>query len=221
MLKKIFWIYGKDLREEFKALHNLLLMVVFALLLVFVFSLSINVSPTASQKIYPVYLWVIFLFTSTIGLSYSLDKERDQDALDALLLATGEWYSIFFGKFLTNLTLLCLVEIVVVPVYLIFLDFRGTLNIQILFLNLLLGSIGLTLVGTLLHAINLQMNGRQILLPILYFPIVIPLLIAVSQSLGIALGNSGNLQLWLSLMIIYDLIFTIIPLTIFDFVMEV
>ncbi len=221
MLKKIFWIYGKDLREEFKALHNLLLMVVFALLLVFVFSLSINVSPTASQKIYPVYLWVIFLFTSTIGLSYSLDKERDQDALDALLLATGEWYSIFFGKFLTNLTLLCLVEIVVVPVYLIFLDFRGTLNIQILFLNLLLGSIGLTLVGTLLHAINLQMNGRQILLPILYFPIVIPLLIAVSQSLGIALGNSGNLQLWLSLMIIYDLIFTIIPLTIFDFIMEV
>ena len=146
--------------------------------------------------------------------------EKDRGCLDGLLLAPVDRTAIYFGKAISNLGFMLIVEAIVLPIY-SFLYNVDLFNPGLL-LVILLGSIGYTVVGTLLASMAIQARTRDVLLPILLFPVVIPVLIAaVKASGGYLTGDSIiNILPWINLLIVYDLIFIAIAFMVFDFVVE-
>jgi heme exporter protein B len=166
-------------------------------------------------------LWVTFAFAGTLGLNRSMSTEKDRGCLDGLLLAPVDRSAIYFGKTLGNLIFMFIVELIVLPVYSIL--YNTNLFKPGLILVIVLGSIGYVVVGTLLSSMAVQTRTRDVLLPILLFPLIIPVLIASVK------GSSGFLQPrvimeeiwpWLNLLIVYDVIFTAVAFMTFDYVVE-
>ncbi len=127
-------------------------------------------------------LWVTFVFAGTLGLNRSLAVEKDRGCLDGLLLAPVDRTAIYFGKMLANLIFMLMVAVIVLPVYSIL--YNTNLFNPGLMLVILLGSEGYVAVGTLLAAMAVQTRTRDILLPILLFPVIIPVLVAAVKASG-------------------------------------
>lgn len=220
--KKVGLIAWKDWQEEFHEWNNLLSTVIFALMLIFIFSLGLNLTEQRGEPVCSALIWVTILFAATLGMVRSFAREKENDVLDAVMLAAGERSAIFFGKFLSNLTLLLLVEVLIVPIFLVLLDFHGRLAVGLFLGTLLLGSWGLSLLGTFLNSITIQIRGAQLVLPILLFPLVTPLLIGVIECTQAALGlGAGSVAVWMYFLVLYDLVFMLAPLVLFDYVLEV
>jgi len=147
-------------------------------------------------------------------------SEKDRGCLDGLLLAPVDRSSIYFGKALGNLVFMLIVEIVVLPLYSVL--YNTNLFSPGLLLVIILGSVGYVAVGTLLATMTVQVRTRDILLPILLFPLVVPVLIAaVKASNGFLQGFPiDEIMPWLNVLIVYDVIFTAIAFMSFDFVVE-
>jgi heme exporter protein B len=165
-------------------------------------------------------LWTTFAFAGTLGLNRSMSIEKDRGCMDGLLLAPVDRSSIYFGKAISNLAFMLVVEVVVLPVYSVLYSvnlFRFDLIGVIL-----LGSIGYTAVGTLLSTMSAQTRTREILLPILLFPVAIPVLLAaVKASNGILAGAElSEVLIPLNILIVYDVIFVAFAFMIFDYVVE-
>ena len=216
-IRAVVW---KDLTAEWRTRENLSAMLVFALLVVLIFNFALELDIQAQESLSAGVLWATFIFAGTIGLNRSLAVEKDRGCLDGLLLAPVDRSVIYFGKALSNLVFMVLVEIIVLPIY-SFLYQVPVFNPGFL-LVVLLGSIGYVAVGTLLATMVVQVRTRDILLPILLFPLILPIVIAaVKASNGfLQMVPLGEISPWLNLLIVYDLIFTAIAFMVFDFVVE-
>jgi heme exporter protein B len=146
--------------------------------------------------------------------------EKDRGCLDGLLLAPVDRSAIYFGKAIGNLIFMLIVEVIVLPVY--SLLYGVNLFIPGLLLIILLGSIGYVAVGTLLSSMAVQTRTRDVLLPILLFPLIIPVLIAaVKGSTGFLQGAaSADILPWINLLIVYDVIFIAVAFMVFDYIVE-
>ena len=155
-----------------------------------------------------------------MGLNRSMAMEKDRGCLDGLLLAPVDRSAIYFGKAIGNLIFMLIVEAIVLPVYSIL--YSVNLFIPGLLLVILLGSIGYVAVGTLLSSMAVQTRTRDVLLPILLFPLVIPILIAaVKGSTGFLQGvDIVDIRPWINLLLVYDVIFIAIAFMVFDYIVE-
>lgn len=216
-VRALIW---KDLTAEWRTRENLSAMLVFALLVILIFNFALELDIQAQESLSAGVLWATFIFAGTIGLNRSLAVEKDRGCLDGLLLAPVDRSVIYFGKAIVNLIFMLLVEIIVLPVY-SFLYQVPVFQPGFL-LVVLLGSIGYVAVGTLLATMVVQVRTRDILLPILLFPLTLPVIIsAVKASQGFLLMiPMAEISPWLNLLIVYDLIFTAIAFMVFDFVVE-
>ncbi len=221
-VRKAWLIYCKDLREEFRTTDHLLSTLVFGTMLVFVFSFALQLVEAAPEAIFPAVLWVSIVFVAILALQRSFAKEKDSGALDALLLAAGDRSILFYAKFLFSLTVLLLLEVIVVPLLWVFMGAAGTtVHMPLFVAAVFLGSWGLAAVGTLLNGITVQLPGARLLFPILAFPLFVPLLIgAVLCTQGALVGETRAVLGWLYLLAAFDLVFTIVPLLLFDYVLE-
>jgi len=219
-LKATFAIVWKDLAAELRSRELFSSMLIFSLLVILIFNFALELDIKTRQSVTAGVLWVTFAFAGTLGLGRSMAVEKDRGCLDGLLLAPVDRTAIYFGKAISNLAFMLIVEAIVLPIY-SFLYNVDLFNPGLL-LVILLGSIGYTVVGTLLASMAIQARTRDVLLPILLFPVVIPVLIAaVKASGGYLTGDSiGNILPWLNLLIVYDLIFIAIAYMLFDFVVE-
>jgi heme exporter protein B len=219
-LRAVGAVAWKDLAAEFRSRELFTAMAVFALLVILIFNFALELDITTRHSVTAGVLWVTFAFAGTLGLNRSMSIEKDQGSLDGLLLAPVDRSAIYFGKVLSNLTFMLIVEAIVLPVY----SFLYNVNLLQpgLLLILLLGSIGYILVGTLLAAMAVQSRTRDMMLPILLFPVVIPVLIAaVKASGGFLTGDDpAHILPWINLLVVYDVIFTSIAFMVFDFVVE-
>jgi heme exporter protein B len=216
-IRAIIW---KDLKAEWRTRESLTAMLVFALLVVLIFNFSLELELQAREYLTPGVLWVTFIFAGTIGLNRSMAAEKDRGCLDGLLLAPLDRSVIYFGKLISNLVITLLVEVIVLPFY----GFLFQVNLfrPGFLLVMLLGTFGYVAVGTLLAAMVIQVRTRDILLPILLFPLTLPVVIpAVKASQGL-LGQLplGEISSWLNLLIVFDLIFSAVSWMFFDFVVE-
>jgi heme exporter protein B len=210
----------KDLAAEFRSRELFSAMLVFSLLVILIFNFALELDIKTRQSVTAGVLWVTFAFAGTLGLSRSMTIEKDQGSLDGLLLAPVDRSAIYFGKVISNLAFMLIVEAIVLPIYSVL--YNVNLFSPGLLLVLLLGSVGYIVVGTLLAAMAVQSRTRDVLLPILLFPVVIPVLIAaVKASGGFLTGDTfANIRPWLNLLIVYDVIFTAIAFMVFDYVVE-
>lgn len=219
-LHAIWAVLWKDLSAELRGREMLSAMLVFALLVILIFNFALELDARTRANVTSGVLWVTFAFAGTLGLNRSMAMEKDRGCLDGLLLAPVDRSAIYFGKALSNLVFMLVVEAIVLPVYSVL--YNTNLFNPGLILVILLGSIGYVAVGTLLAAMVVQTRTRDILLPILLFPVVLPVLIAAVKA------SSGFLQdiamsdiwPWLNLLIVYDVIFTAVAFMVFDYIVE-
>lgn len=219
-LRSMTAVVWKDLAAELRSRELLSAMLVFALLVILIFNFALELNARARTEVTAGVLWVTFAFAGTLGLNRSMAMEKDRGCLDGLLLAPVDRSAIYFGKALGNLIFMLIVAGIVLPVYSVL--YNVNLFHPGLLLFVLLGSIGYVAVGTLLATMAVQARTRDILLPILLFPIIIPVLLAAVK------GSSGFLQgldiaeilPWLNLLIVYDVIFVAIAFMVFDYIVE-
>src|SRR5271157_746264 len=219
-LKATFAVTWKDLAAEFRSRELFSAMLVFSLLVILIFNFALELDIATRQTVTAGVLWVTFAFAGTLGLNRSMAVEKDRGCLDGLLLAPVDRTAIYFGTALSNLVFMLVVAAIVLPLYSIL--YNTNLFLPGLLGVILLGSLGYVAVGTLLSAMTVQARTRDILLPILLFPVVLPLLVAaVKASSGFLQSQPLELILpWLNLLLAYDVIFTAVGFMVFDYVVE-
>jgi heme exporter protein B len=219
-LKAMGAIIRKDLTAEWRSRELFSAMFVFALLVILIFNFALELDARARASVTSGVLWVTFAFAGTLGLNRSMATEKDRGCLDGLLLAPVDRAVIYFGKAIGNLIFMLIVELIVLPIYSVL--YNTNLFHPGLLMVVLLGSIGYVAVGTLLSAMAVQTRTRDILLPILLFPLAVPVLIAaVKASGGFLQGLAFSEVLnWINLLVVYDVIFIAISFMIFDYVVE-
>src|SRR5512145_1271581 len=186
-LRAVLAIAWKDLAAELRSRELLSAMLVFSLLVLLIFYFALELDVKARGAITAGALWVTFAFAGTLGLNRSMAVEKDRGCLDGLLLAPVDRSAIFFGKMIANLAFLWIVVAVVLPAY--SLLYNTNLFVAGLLGVIFLGTVGYVAVGTLLAAMAVQARTRDVLLPILLFPVVLPVLIpAVKASTGLLQG---------------------------------
>lgn len=213
-------IIWKDLTAEWRSREQLSAMLVFSLLVIFIFNFALELSPSTRASVTSGVLWVTFVFAGTLGLNRSLAVEKDRGCLDGLLLAPVDRTAIYFGKMVANLIVMLVVAAIVLPAYSIL--YNANLFNSGLILVILLGSEGYVAVGTLLAAMAVQTRTRDILLPILLFPVIVPVLVAsVKASSGYLSGLPvEEIRPWINLLLVYDVIFTAVAFMVFEFIVE-
>ncbi len=219
-LQAMMAVIWKDLAAEWRSREVISAMLVFALLVIFVFNFALQLDIQARTAVTSGVLWVTFVFAGTLGLSRSMAVEKDRGCLDGLLLAPVDRSAIYFGKMLANLAFMLVTAAIVLPVYSLF--YNTSLFIPGLLLVILLGAEGYAAVGTLLASMAVQARTRDILLPILLFPVALPVLVAaVEASTGFLGGSSwGDIAPWINQLLVYDVVFTSAAFMVFDFVVE-
>lgn len=219
-LRSIGAVVWKDLVAELRSRELLSAMLVFALLVILIFNFALELDVRTRNTITSGVLWVTFAFAGTLGLNRSMALEKDRGCLDGLLLAPVDRSALYFGKALGNLFFMLIVEAIVLPVYSVL--YNTNLFNPGLIAVILLGSIGYTAVGTLLASMAVQTRTRDVLLPILLFPVIIPVLVAAVKASNAFLSGYEMAEIWpwLNLLIVYDVIFTAVALMTFDYIVE-
>ena len=221
LFKATFAIVQKDLAAEFRSRELLSAMLVFSMLVILIFNFALELNIDVRKSVTAGVLWTTFAFAGTLGLNRSMAVEKDRGCMDGLLLAPVDRSAIFFGKAISNLAFMLIVEAIVIPLYAML--YNEVRIFQPEFLGvLLLGSIGYIAVGTLLSAMSVQTRTRDVLLPILLFPVAVPVLLASVKASGGIIANVPFEEILtpLNLLIVYDLIFIAVSFMIFDFVVE-
>ncbi|MCK4693159.1 MAG: heme exporter protein CcmB [Anaerolineales bacterium] len=219
-LRAISAMVWKDLTAELRSRELLSAMLVFALLVILIFNFALELDIRTRETVTSGVLWVTFAFAGTLGLNRSMAVEKDRGCLDGLLLIPVDRSALYFGKALGNLIFMLIIEAIILPVYSVLYDVN--LFLPGLMVVILLGSVGYVAVGTLLSTMAVQARTRDVLLPILLFPVVLPLLVAaLKASNGFLQGfNMEEIWPWVNLLIAYDVIFIAVAFMVFDFVVE-
>ena len=217
---KVWAIIVKDVVAELRTREMISAMLVFSVLALLIFSFALDLRGAMARAAAPGVLWATVAFSGTLGLSRSLAREQQTGCIDGLLLAPMDRSAIFFGKALGNLAFMVVVEIMLLPL------FSALFNVPLLRIGVLgvtaLGTTGYAAVGTLLAAIAVNTRAREVMLPVLLLPLMVPVLIAAVKTTGglIEGGTLAELGGWVRLLVAYDLIIVAVSMLTFGYVVE-
>lgn len=222
LTRQTLWLLWKDLLLEVRRRESLLSMFFFGSLLLFVFHFAFEIPREKVPEMAPGLLWLAFLFTGTLGLAQLFQPERENQCLDALLLAPIDRSALYLAKVLFNLLLMVLVELVVFPLFWVLFNLTIWGLLPSLFLVALLGTIGFCVLGTLFSAVTLRARARELLLPLVLFPLMIPVILATVRGMEILFRTAQfeEAMPWLRLLIGFDVIFLTAGFLIFEWVIE-
>ena len=214
----VWAILAKDVRYELRSKQTWTSMGMFALLVLVIFNFAFDLHVDNKSAVAPGALWVAFIFASLLGLGRTIAAEREQGLMDRLLLCPVDRKAIYLAKLLGNLLFIGVVELIALPVYAALFDvplFAGVL-IPIV----LLGTLGIAIIGTLFATMAAATRARELLLPILVFPLIVPIVIAAVRATEALLAPTTNEPPWLGLIIAFDVIFLSVSMLTFQYVIE-
>ncbi len=220
-LNKVAAIIAKDVAAELRTREMLSSMGVFSILVIIVFNFALELTERSIiETATPGALWVTIIFAGMLGLNRSLAVELDKGCLDGLLLTPVDRSAIFLGKALGNALFMLAVEVVVLPLFVVF--FNVPLVQPWVILVVVLGTFGFAGVGTLLSSMAVNTRAREVMLPILLFPVAMPELIAaVKATSGAMMGLPvSEWRQWLNLLIVFDVILVTVSFMVFEYVVE-
>lgn len=215
----VFW---KDILYEYRSREVVTTMMAFALLVIVIFNFAFEVGERWKASVGSGILWTAILFSSVLGMNRTFAMEKEDECIQGILLSPADRSAVFLGKLAGVLVFLLIVEVVSLPVFAVLYDFPLDGTLLGLGPTLLLASLGLALVGTLFAAVAVNTKAREVMLPILLFPVAIPVIIgAVGATTGI-LGGEGHAEqaVWYRLLGVYDIIFLVISIWVVDYVLE-
>jgi heme exporter protein B len=214
-------LLAKELRLEFRTRELLSATIVFALVIVVLFSFAFDPTAAESRRYGPGLLWISFLFAGSLMLNPSFARERLNDTMDALRMAPISPFAILSAKMLANFIFMSLVEVVLVPVFSVLYNVSLSGVVAQLILVLVLGTIGLTATGTVFSAISSHARLRELLLPLLLLPILTPLLIAAVEATASLFLEQPELdRTWVALLAGFDIVFLTASWLLCDYLIE-
>jgi heme exporter protein B len=220
----VFWqqvwaILWKDIRYELRSKQTWLSMGMFALLVLVIFNFTFDLRVNNVKAVAPGVLWIAFIFASLLGLGRTITAERERGIMDRLLLTPVDRKAIYLAKLGGNLLFIGVVEIVALPVFVLLFNFEMTILGELIPI-VLLGTLGLASVGTLFSVMAAATRARELLLPVLVFPLIVPVIISAIRATSLVLTPAFNEPPWLGLLIAFDVIFVSVSTLTFPFVIE-
>ena len=220
-LRKVFAVVAKDVAAELRTREMLISMFVFSLLVILIFNFAFDLRADNQKTLAPGVLWVAIAFAGMLGLSRSFIMEKDRGSMEGLLLTPVDRSAIYLGKMLGNLLFISVVVVIILPIFIVLFNLSAE-YLPSLVGVVILGTIGFAGVGTLFSAMAVHTRSREVLLPILLFPVVIPVMLASVKLTAAILDGVpfADVQNWFSLLVGFDLIFLALSFMLFDYVME-
>jgi heme exporter protein B len=221
-LRQALAVAAKDLRSEIRSKESINASVAFALVILLLFSFAFDPTSDQVHEIAGGLLWLVFAFAGTLILNRSFARELLNDCLDALLASPVSGAQLFLGKAIANYAILLAVELACMPVFTIFYNVHWTQSIWLLFVVMLLGTWGLTVIGTLFSAMTVNLRLRELMLPMLVYPMMIPALMGAIQLSSVLVSGEPlalDNQIWFRVLVAFDLIFTLLSLALVETVL--
>ena len=221
-MRLVWTIAAKDLRSELRTKEAINASVAFSIVILVLFSFAFDPSSEQLQEFSGGLLWLVFSFAGALVLNRSFARETQNECLDGLLASPAPPSALFLGKALANFALLLVVEFVSLPVFSLFYNLHWTGQFWPLVLVMLLGTWALTMIGTVFSALTVNLRLRELMLPTLVYPLMIPALMSAMTLTtdflsGVPLGRDN--MLWVRLLVAFDLIFTAVALAVIDTVL--
>jgi len=217
-LAQVLAILWKDIRCELRSKQTWISMGLFALLVLVIFNFAFDLRVDNKAAIAPGALWVAFVFASLLGLGRTIASEQEQGSMDRLLLCPVDRKAIYLAKLLGNMLFIGVVEVVALPIFAALFDvplFAGALLPIVLF-----GTLGIATIGTLFSAIAAATQARELLLPLLVFPLIVPVVIGAVRATGSLMVPAVNEPPWFGMIVAFDVIFLSVSTLMFEYVIE-
>lgn len=217
---KVIAITWKDILSELRTKEIVFSVLVFTLLVIVVFNFAFGSSQETMNLVAPGVLWVTFTFAGVLSLNRSFIPEKEEGCLEGLMVCPVSRDAIYVGKMLGILLFMLIIEVIALPIF-AFLFNLAVLSLQLVTI-IVLATVGFAAVGTLFSALAVNTRAREMVLPILFLPIVVPVIIAAVEASGLALSGESwdRLSSWLGIIVAFDVIFIVVSFLIFSFVIE-
>lgn len=209
----------KDLRAELRTKEAVNASLSFALVVLVLFSFAFDPDDEMMKAISGGLLWIVFAFAGTLLINRSFARELPNDCLDALISAPIPAAALLLGKALANFLLVLAVELIALPLFGIFYNVNWTKQLPQLMLVILLATWGMTITGTVFSALTVNIRLREVMLPILNFPILIPALLGAMQLTSVLVAGQPITEAnasWLKMLIGFDLMYTAVSLVLVE-----
>jgi heme exporter protein B len=210
----------KDLRLEWRSKDAINAMLFFALLVVVIFSFSFNPTAEESRQIAGGLIWVAFLFAAVVALNQTWARELRNQVLDAYRVSPAPANALFLAKAFGNFIFVSVLEAVMTPLFIVFYNLRALGPAWQLPVVAALGTWALVVNGTFFAAMSLRTRSREIMLPLLLFPISIPAVLAMVEATSAILTGEYSARFWIVLLAAYDVVFTTGCLLLFETVLD-
>ncbi len=210
----------KDSRIEWRSKDALNSMIFFSLLVVVIFSFAFDPTAEESRAIAGGLIWTAFLFAAVVALNQTWARELRNQVLDALRVAPASANALFLGKVLSNFFFVLLIEALMAPVFVVFYNLRALGNPWLLIVVAALGTWALVVNGTFFAALSLRTRSREVMLPLVLFPISIPAILAMVEATQLILTGGDLPDQWIKLLFVYDVVFTTVSLLLFETVLH-
>lgn len=217
-LSNVLLLAEKDVRLELRAKETYFSTLLFVLLVLVIFNFSFGMNPAILEKVAAGMIWVVIAFSGTIAISHVNDREQFDHVTFGLRLTGISGTTFYFAKFVTALMFMVAIEIIAIPLFMLLFNFSIGEWAVLFVMILALGTIGYAAIGTLFSAMLAHSRFRNLLLPIVFYPVIIPLLIAAVKATQNVLAGEAPREL--PLLIGFDIIFLTASALLFDFVVE-
>jgi heme exporter protein B len=220
--RQVFTIAAKDLRSELRTKEAVNASLAFSIVILVLFSFIFDSASEEFRDLTGGLLWMVFMFAGALVLNRSFAREMLNDCLDGLMAAPVPPAALFTGKALANFALLFAVELISLPVFGLFYDVRWVSVFWPLMLVIVLGTWALTVIGTVFSALTINLRLRELMLPTLVYPLMIPALVAAMTLTTDLLAGTpigGDNLIWIKVLVAFDAIFTAVAVTMIDTVL--
>ena len=220
LFSKIFAIFWKDILLELRTKEVATSILIFALLVLVIFNFAFDPEAGMTSLVAPGMLWVGFTFAGVLGLNRFFATEKENSCFEGLMLCPVDRVVIYWGKLASIFTFILIIEAIITPIFLIL--FNLPLFIPMLALIIVTATVGFAAVGTLFSALAMNTRARDILLPMVFLPVVVPVIIAGVKTTALVLQGRlwGDMAIWFQIMIAFDIIYLVVSALVFEFVIE-
>jgi len=219
-LSKTLAIMRKDIIAELRTREVIVSVLVFALLVIVIFNFAFGADRTTMEAVAPGVLWVAFAFAGVLALNRTFIPEKDNGCLEGILSCPVSREAIYLGKMLAAFLFMLAVEAVTLPVFALLFNLP-VLSPPII-ITTILATIGFVAVGTLFSALAVNTRAREMILPLLFLPVAVPVIISAVKASTLALAGQGwgDILSWLQIIVAFDAIFLVVSYLIFNFIIE-
>jgi len=218
--RKAFVIVWKDIISEIRTKETISSVLVFAILVIVIFNFAFSANQETMLLVAPGILWVTFAFAGVLSLNRSFIVEKEEHCLEGLMACPISREVIYVGKMLGSLLFMLFIEAIVLPIFALLFNL-AVLSPQLITVTFLT-TLGFVAVGTLFSALAVNTRAREMVLPILFLPIVAPIIISAVNATGLALSGEpwSSLSSWLAIIVAFDIIFLVVSFLVFTFIIE-